>query len=65
MEDLVGGVGERQRDSSTDMDGKITEFESDGTAIETAAAAYMLYKKAREQDLGTEIKFVPARRSQS
>jgi alanine dehydrogenase len=39
---------------------EITVFDSGGTAIETVAAAYMLYEKAREQDLGTEIEFSPA-----
>jgi alanine dehydrogenase len=39
---------------------EITVFDSGGTAIETVAAAHMLYERAREQDLGTEIAFAPA-----
>ena len=38
----------------------VTLFDSGGTAIETVAAAHMLYEKAREEGLGTEIEFSPA-----
>ena len=46
-----------------ESDEEITVFDSGGTAIETVAAAYLLYEKAREQDLGTEIAFAPASRA--
>lgn len=39
---------------------EITVFDSGGTGIETVAAAAMLYERAREHDLGTEISFAPA-----
>jgi len=39
---------------------EITLFDSGGTAIETVAAAKMLYDRAIEQDLGQEIEFAPA-----
>ncbi|PSP94981.1 ornithine cyclodeaminase [Halobacteriales archaeon QH_8_68_33] len=38
----------------------VTLFDSGGTAIETVAAGHMLYEKAREEGLGTEIEFTPA-----
>ncbi|MUV60528.1 ornithine cyclodeaminase family protein [Halobacterium sp. CBA1126] len=38
----------------------VTVFDSGGTGIETAAAAHMLYERARERDLGTEIEFAAA-----
>jgi alanine dehydrogenase len=41
-------------------DDEITLFDSGGTAIETVAAAKMLYERARERNLGTEIEFAPA-----
>ncbi|WP_306058283.1 ornithine cyclodeaminase family protein [Natronococcus wangiae] len=41
-------------------DGEITVFDSGGTGIETVAAAHMLYEKALEEELGTEISFAPA-----
>ncbi|PSP50485.1 ornithine cyclodeaminase [Halobacteriales archaeon QH_1_68_42] len=43
----------------TDPD-EVTLFDSGGTAIETVAAGHMLYEKAREEGLGTEIEFTPA-----
>ena len=43
----------------TDPD-EVTLFDSGGTAIETVAAGHMLYEKAREEGLGTEIEFSPA-----
>jgi alanine dehydrogenase len=39
---------------------EITVFDSGGTAIETVAAAHMLYERARERGLGEEIQFSPA-----
>ncbi|MGM0592655.1 MAG: ornithine cyclodeaminase family protein [Halobacteriota archaeon] len=36
---------------------EITMFDSGGTAIETAAGAYLLYEKAREEGLGTWLEF--------
>jgi len=41
-------------------DEEITIFDSGGTGIETVAAAYLLYRKAREEGKGTMIDFVPA-----
>ncbi|MFC6976196.1 ornithine cyclodeaminase family protein [Halomicroarcula sp. GCM10025709] len=38
----------------------ITVFDSGGTAIETVAAGKLLYDRAREAGLGTEIEFSPA-----
>ena len=39
---------------------EITVFDSGGTAIETVAAAYMLYEKALEDDLGQSLEWFPA-----
>ncbi|WP_435076516.1 ornithine cyclodeaminase family protein [Halococcus sp. AFM35] len=61
-EDIHGELGEvvagevPGRESAEE----ITVFDSGGTGIETVAAAHMLYEKAREQGLGTEIEFAPA-----
>ncbi|WP_410767182.1 ornithine cyclodeaminase family protein [Haloferax sp. DFSO60] len=44
-------------------DEEITVFDSGGTGIETVAAAYMLYEKARAEELGTTIDFSPASES--
>ncbi|SIS21345.1 ornithine cyclodeaminase family protein [Natronorubrum thiooxidans] len=41
-------------------DDEITVFDSGGTGIETAAAAHMLYERARKRDLGSTISFAPA-----
>ncbi|WP_235853535.1 ornithine cyclodeaminase family protein [Halosimplex salinum] len=41
-------------------DDEVTLFDSGGTAIETVAAAHMLYERAVEADLGREIEFLPA-----
>ncbi len=41
-------------------DDEITVFDSGGTAIETIAAAKLLYDRAEEQDLGESIDFEPA-----
>jgi alanine dehydrogenase len=38
----------------------VTVFDSGGTGIETAAAAYMLYERAAERDRGTELEFARA-----
>jgi alanine dehydrogenase len=43
-----------------ESDTEITVFDSGGTGIETVAAAHMLYEKARERNLGTELAFAPA-----
>jgi len=42
---------------------EVTLADSVGTAIETVSVAYMLYKKAKKQDLGTEIEFTPRHES--
>ena len=39
---------------------ELTVFDSGGTGIETVAAAYMLYERARDEGLGREIDFAPA-----
>jgi alanine dehydrogenase len=39
---------------------EITVFDSGGTGIETVAAAFMLYERARERGLGTTVDFSPA-----
>ncbi|ADD07483.1 homolog to ornithine cyclodeaminase (plasmid) [Natrialba magadii ATCC 43099] len=39
---------------------EITVFDSGGTGIETVAAAYMLYERAREDGIGSTISFAPA-----
>ena len=41
-------------------DEAVTVFDSGGTGIETAAAAYMLYERAVEADRGEPIAFAPA-----
>ena len=51
---LAGTAPGRQSDD------EITVFDSGGTGIETAAAAYMLYERATAAGLGTEIEFAPA-----
>ncbi|KTG08328.1 ornithine cyclodeaminase [Haloprofundus marisrubri] len=51
---VAGEVPGRENDE------EITLFDSGGTGIETVAAAYMLYEKAREEGLGTSIDFAPA-----
>jgi len=43
-----------------ERDDEITVFDSGGTAIETVAAAHMLYERARQRDLGQVIEFSPA-----
>jgi len=44
-------------------DDEVTLFDSGGTAIETVAAAHMLYEKAVDAGLGEEIEFLPASRA--
>jgi alanine dehydrogenase len=46
-------------------DDGVTVADSVGTAIETVAAAVMLYGKALEHDLGTTIEFIPRHESGS
>jgi alanine dehydrogenase len=51
---LVGTApGRENRDA-------VTVFDSGGTAVETVAAAHMLYRKAREAGVGRELPFSPA-----
>jgi len=53
--EVVAGTAEG-RQSPAD----VTVFDSGGTGIETVAAAHLLYERAVEQGLGTEIPFAPA-----
>jgi alanine dehydrogenase len=53
--DVVAGEAPGREDDS-----EITVFDSGGTAIETVAAAKLLYDRAREQDLGKQVEFAPA-----
>ena len=53
--EVVAGVEPGRTDPEA-----VTLFDSGGTAIETVAAGHMLYEKAREEGLGTEIEFSPA-----
>jgi alanine dehydrogenase len=41
-------------------DDEITVFDSGGTGIETVAAGYMLYERALEEEVGTELSIAPA-----
>ncbi|WP_290819200.1 ornithine cyclodeaminase family protein [Halovivax sp.] len=41
-------------------DDELTIFDSGGTAVETVAAAAMLYERARDADRGTPLPFAPA-----
>ena len=50
-------VGDRPGRTSRD---EVTVFDSGGTGIETVAAAWMLYRRARERGLGRSIEFSPA-----
>ncbi len=61
-EDIHGELGEVVAGEvpGRESDTEITVFDSGGTGIETVAAAHMLYEKARERGLGTEIEFAPA-----
>lgn len=51
---IAGEAPGRERDD------EITLFDSGGTAIETVAAAHMLYERARERNLGESVEFAPA-----
>ncbi|UPV99412.1 ornithine cyclodeaminase family protein [Halorussus gelatinilyticus] len=51
---VAGGAPGRESDD------EITVFDSGGTGIETVAAAHMLYEKADDEGLGSEISFAPA-----
>ena len=42
-----------------ESDDEITVFDSGGTGIETVAAGYLVYEKARAEGLGTELAFAP------
>lgn len=53
--DVVAGTAEGRT-----SDEEITLFDSGGTAIETVAAAHLLYEKAADRDLGESISFAPA-----
>lgn len=53
--DVVAGEA-----SGRESDAEITVFDSGGTAIETVAAAGMLYERGRKHDLGGTIDFFPA-----
>jgi alanine dehydrogenase len=55
----LGEVVAGERPGRTGPD-EITLFDSGGTAIETVAAGHMLYERARERGLGTEVDFTPA-----
>ncbi|MFB6189614.1 MAG: ornithine cyclodeaminase family protein [Halapricum sp.] len=55
----LGEVVAGEKSGRTNED-EITLFDSGGTGIETVAAAYMLYEKAREEGLGETISFAPA-----
>ena len=39
---------------------EVTVFDSGGTAVETVAAAHLLYERAREAGLGESVSFTPA-----
>jgi len=53
--DVVAGTA-RGRQSADE----VTLFDSGGTAIETVAAAHLLYERAVARDLGERIEFAPA-----
>ncbi|WP_346347534.1 ornithine cyclodeaminase family protein [Halobacterium sp. BOL4-2] len=53
--DVVAGTAPGRQSAD-----EITVFDSGGTGIETVAAANMLYERAVEQDLGSELDFAPA-----
>ena len=53
--DVVAGTA-----PGRESDDEITLFDSGGTAIETVAAAHLLYERARERDLGTPVDLAPA-----
>jgi alanine dehydrogenase len=51
---LVGDVPGRTGDD------EVTVFDSGGTAVETVAAAHLLYERARDRGLGAHVDFAPA-----
>ena len=53
--EIVAGVAEGRTTEE-----EITVFDSGGTGIETVAAAFLLYERARDRGLGTEVDFSPA-----
>jgi alanine dehydrogenase len=53
--EVVAGV-----EPGRESDDEVTVFDSGGTAIETVAAAHMLYERAVEADLGRSIELFPA-----
>lgn len=53
--DVVAGTA-----PGRESDDEITVFDSGGTGIETTAAAYLLYEKALEHELGQTIDLAPA-----
>ncbi|PSP79635.1 ornithine cyclodeaminase [Halobacteriales archaeon QS_1_68_20] len=53
--EVVAGVAPGRQ-----SDDEVTLFDSGGTAIETVAAAHLLYERARERDFGEWIDFAPA-----
>jgi alanine dehydrogenase len=53
--EVVAGEAEGRTDRK-----EITMFDSGGTGVETVAAAYMLYRKARDEGLGELLEFAPA-----
>lgn len=53
--DVVAGEAPGRRDAT-----EITVFDSAGTAIETVAAAHMIYQRAVERGLGSTVEFAPA-----
>ena len=50
-------VGEAPGRTSDD---EVTLFDSGGTAVETVAAAQLVYERAREAGLGESLSFAPA-----
>jgi alanine dehydrogenase len=53
--EIVAGVAEGRTTEE-----EITVFDSGGTGIETVAAGFLLYERARERGLGTTVEFSPA-----
>jgi alanine dehydrogenase len=53
--DVVAGTAPGRTDPE-----EITVFDSGGTGIETTAAAYLLYERAVEQDVGSSVQLSPA-----
>lgn len=55
----LGEVVAGTESGRTDED-EVTVFDSGGTGIETTAAAYLLYQRAKDEGRGTSIEFAPA-----